>query len=159
MAYQTIHGRRVRVASPKTVVQVSIHVPVAIGEQPCRGEHERFVLVRFSSGLSTSLCAAWPTVSAQRCSAIYTHAICVMHWSEGGSWLARMNGILFETASRDEGAGSARQLLCLSVCLCVCNASFVHVFDRFSKNIQKLRTRMKTRKCLFHFRRQCSEVL
>ena len=72
MAYQTIHGRRVRVASPKTVVQVSIHVPVAIGEQPCRGEHERFVLVRFSSGLSTSLCAAWPMVSAQRCSAIYT---------------------------------------------------------------------------------------
>ena len=39
------------------------------------------------------------------------------HWSEGGSWLARMNGILFETTSRDEGAGSARQLLCLCVCL------------------------------------------
>ena len=79
MAYQTIHGRRVRVASPKTVVQVSIHVPVAIGEQPCRGEHERFVLVRFSSGLSTSLCAAWPMVSAQRCSAIYTHMQYVLY--------------------------------------------------------------------------------
>jgi hypothetical protein len=85
-----------------------------------------------TDALGHQLNAAASTVSEHellmntQCWVIYLYetgmngAVKTVHWSEGGSWLARMNGILFETASRDEGAGSARQLLCLSVCLSVC---------------------------------------